>query len=255
MRRFCGSSEHPGLCSRHWSAGCSPWPAPHTRGCFGIRLPTPICWVLLPALGLARRSRFPTRRRAIASGYRSPLLLEPSQASRAPMCSAVQRGGVRNTGTLVLAGVTVAAFMTAAQTFVQQQQSETLREVYAWLLGGFSDATWQQIILVAPYIAISVGIILLHRRVLEVLKLGDEEAASLGLNVRRVPHTVRMLASTSYRAVVPLSLLVGAGFLVIADVIARTVLAPSELPIGVVTAFFGAPFFAVVLRTMGRVST
>jgi iron complex transport system permease protein len=70
-----------------------------------------------------------------------------------------------------------------------------------------------------------------------------------------VPHTVRMLASTSYRAVVPLSLLVGAGFLVLADVIARTVLSPSELPIGVVTAFFGAPFFAVVLRTTGRIST
>jgi iron complex transport system permease protein len=193
-------------------------------------------------------------------------------------------GGVRNTGALVLAGVTVAAFMTAAQTFVQQQRAETLREVYAWLLGGFSSATWQDIILVAPYIAVSVAIIFLHRRVLDVLKLGDEEAASLGLNVRRVrllivvaatagtaaavavsgligfvgiivPHTVRMLASTSYRAVVPLSLLVGAGFLVLADVIARTVLSPSELPIGVVTAFFGAPFFAVVLRTTGRVST
>jgi iron complex transport system permease protein len=64
-----------------------------------------------------------------------------------------------------------------------------------------------------------------------------------------VPHTVRLLVSTSYRAVVPLSLLAGAGFLVLTDVIARTVLSPQELPIGVITAFFGAPFFAVVLRT------
>lgn len=191
-------------------------------------------------------------------------------------------GGVRNTGTLILAGVTVAAFMTAVQTFVQQERSQTLREVYAWLLGGFGSADWQSVALVAPYIAVSSAVILLHRRVLDVLSLGDEEAASLGLDVRRVrllivvaatagtaaavavsgligfvgiivPHAIRLLVSTSYRAVVPLSLLVGAGFLVLADVIARTVMSPSELPIGVVTAFFGAPFFAVVLRTTRRI--
>ena len=114
-----------------------------------------------------------------------------------------------------------------------------------------------------------------------MLSLGDDEAASLGVDVRRVrlvivvaatagtaaavavsgligfvgiivPHAIRLLVSTSYRAVVPLSLLVGAGFLVLADVIARTIMAPSELPIGVVTAFFGAPFFAVVLRNARR---
>ena len=121
--------------------------------------------------------------------------------------------------------------------------------------------------------------LVLHRRVLDVLSLGDDEAASLGVERRAraaadrrrrdrsaprrrssvsgliafvgiiVPHTIRLLVSTSYRAVVPLSLVVGAGFLVLADVLARTVLSPAELPIGVVTAFFGAPFFAVVLRT------
>lgn len=193
-------------------------------------------------------------------------------------------GGVRSTGTLILAGVTVAAFMTAVQTFVQQQHSQTLREVYSWLLGGFGSADWHDVALVAPYIAVSATILLLHRRVLDVLSLGDEEAASLGLDVRRVrllivvaatagtaaavavsgligfvgiivPHTIRLLVSTSYRAVVPLSLLAGAGFLVLTDVIARTIMSPSELPIGVVTAFFGAPFFAVVLRTTKRIGS
>jgi iron complex transport system permease protein len=67
-----------------------------------------------------------------------------------------------------------------------------------------------------------------------------------------VPHTIRLLAGGSYRLLLPLSVIVGAGFLVFADVIARTVMSPAELPIGVVTAFFGAPFFAVVLRTSGR---
>jgi iron complex transport system permease protein len=168
--------------------------------------------------------------------------------------------------------------MTALQTFVQQQRTDTLREVYSWLLGGFATAGWSQVVLVLPYVVFSSIVIVLHRRVLDVLSLGDEEATSLGVNVPRtrlllvvaatagtaaavsvsgligfvgiiVPHTVRLLVSTSYRAVVPLSLVVGAGFLVLTDVLARTVLSPAELPIGVVTAFFGAPFFALVLRS------
>jgi|GEM_PF-3937 len=190
-------------------------------------------------------------------------------------------GGTRSTGALILAGVAVAAFMTAAQTFVQQQHAETLRQVYSWLLGGFGGADWHEVALVAPYIAVSSAVIVAHRRVLDVLSLGDEDAETLGLNVRRarlaivvaatagtaaavavsgligfvgiiVPHAIRLLVSSSYRAIVPLSLLAGAGFLVLADLIARAALAPAELPIGVITAFFGAPFFAVVLRTTRR---
>ena len=187
-------------------------------------------------------------------------------------------GTARTAGALVLAGVTVASFLTAVQTFVQQQRTSSLRDVYSWLLGGFSITGWHQVAVAAPYICVSSVVILLHRRVLDVLSLGDEEAASLGVNVARVrllivvaatmgtaaavsvsgliafvgiivPHAVRLLVSTSYRAVVPLSLIGGAGFLVLADVLARSVLSPAELPIGVVTAFFGGPFFAVVLRT------
>jgi len=192
-------------------------------------------------------------------------------------------GGSGSAGALILAGVAVAALMTAAQTFVQQQHVETLRQVYAWLLGGFGGADWHEVALVAPYVVISSAVILAHRRVLDVLSLGDEEAGALGLNVRRarlaivaaatagtaaavavsgligfvgiiVPHTIRLLVSSSYRAIVPLSLLLGAGFLVLADLIARAALSPAELPIGVITAFFGAPFFAAVLRTTRRVN-
>jgi iron complex transport system permease protein len=187
-------------------------------------------------------------------------------------------GGMRTAPTLILAGVTIAAFMTAAQTFVQQQRQQSLREVYSWLLGGLATASWHDCLLAGPYIVASAAVIFLHRRLLDVLSVGDDEAASLGLDVKRVrliiiaaatvgtaaavavsgligfvgiivPHTVRLIASTSYRAVVPLSLVAGAGFLVLTDVLARTILSPSELPIGVVTAFFGAPFFAIVLRT------
>ena len=189
--------------------------------------------------------------------------------------------GARSTSTLILAGLIVALFMTAIQTFVQQQRSDTLRDVYAWILGGFGAADWHAVVVIAPYIAVSSAVIFMHRRVLDVLSLGDDEAASLGLNPRRarlllvlvatagtaaavavsgligfvgiiVPHTVRLLVSPSYRAIIPLSLLIGAGFLVLADVLARSLMSPAELPIGVVTAFFGAPFFAVLLRTSKR---
>ena len=187
-------------------------------------------------------------------------------------------GAVRMASSFVLAGVTVTLFLTAIQTFVQQQHTNTLRDVYSWILGGFSTATWSQVVVAAPYVGLSSLAIVLHRRMLDVLSVGDEEAATLGVNVPRmrlvlvvaatagtaaavavsgliafvgiiVPHTIRLLVSTSYRAVVPLSFVVGAGFLVLADVLARTVVSPAELPIGVVTAFFGAPFFAVVLRS------
>jgi iron complex transport system permease protein len=179
---------------------------------------------------------------------------------------------------LVLAGVTVASFFTALQTFVQQQNVDTVQEVYSWLLGRLSTSGWREVGIMIPYAAASWLIILGHRRLLDVLAVGDEEAAALGINVARVrlfvvtaatiataaavavsgliafvgiivPHTIRLLVGGSYRVLLPLSVIVGAGFLVFADIIARTIMSPAELPIGVVTAFFGAPFFAVVLRT------
>jgi iron complex transport system permease protein len=190
-------------------------------------------------------------------------------------------GDGRSPAALVLAGVTVVAFLTAVQTFVQQQHSESLQEVYGWILGRLSTSGWHDVVLVAPYIVVSSAAILLHRRLLDVLSVGDEEAAALGVNVGRVrlvvvvaatvgtaaavavsgliafvgiivPHFVRLAIGTSYRLVLPLSMLFGGGFLVLADVLARTIISPAELPIGVVTAFFGAPFFAIVLRTSRR---
>lgn len=184
----------------------------------------------------------------------------------------------RSSAALVLAGVTVASFLTAVQTFVQQQNSDTLQTVYTWILGRLSTAGWHDVALLAPYAAVSAVVLVLHRRLVDVLGLGEEEAAGLGVNVTRVrlvliaaatlgtaaavavsgligflgiivPHAVRLVVGGSYRLVLPLSLVVGAGFLVLTDVLARTVVAPAELPIGVVTAFFGAPFFALLLRT------
>jgi iron complex transport system permease protein len=183
----------------------------------------------------------------------------------------------RSTVALILAGVAVASFLTAAQTYAQQRNAETVQEVYVFILGTLSTVGWREVALVSPYVAASAVALLLHRRLLDVMALGDEEADALGIKAARVrivvvlaatlgtaaavavsgliafvgiivPHTVRLLWGTSYRLILPLSIAFGAAFLVGADLIARTLLAPAEIPIGVVTAFFGAPFFLFVLR-------
>ncbi|WP_084265598.1 FecCD family ABC transporter permease [Actinomadura macra] len=183
--------------------------------------------------------------------------------------------------TLVLAGVAVSSFLAAVQTFLQQVKAEELQRIFSWILGGVGSADWHQLALVAPYALVSTVVLLTHGRLLDVLSVGDDEAASLGLSASRVrlavlfaaslatasavavsgligfvgivvPHAVRRLAGGSYRIVLPLSLLGGAAFLELADLVARTVISPGELPLGVVTAFVGGPFFVAVLRASRR---
>jgi cobalamin transport system permease protein len=187
--------------------------------------------------------------------------------------------GGRSATSLILAGVAVSAFATAVQTYVLQKNVETLREVYSWILGRLVTVGWQDVVGLLPYAVVALAVLLGGRRLLDVLSLGDDEATALGVRVGRVrlvvvvaatlataaavsvsgligfvgiivPHTIRLVFGWSYRVIVPLSLLFGAAFLMLADVAARTLISPAELPIGVVTAFFGAPFFLLVLRTM-----
>lgn len=187
-------------------------------------------------------------------------------------------GGQRSASTLVLAGVAVTALATAVQTFVLQRHTDVVRQVYSWILGRLSSATWGDVRLVFPYVVVSSAVLFLHRRLLDIMRVGDDEATALGASVNRVrivvviaatlgtsavvavsgligfvgiivPHAVRLLAGASYRVIVPLSLLVGASFLIIADIPGRVLQNPSETPIGVVTAFLGAPFFLLLLRT------
>lgn len=185
--------------------------------------------------------------------------------------------GGSGTATLLLAGVAVTAFLTAIQTFVQQLNTDTIKQVYTWTMGGLNVSSWRDLLLALPYVVLAAVVLLASARLLDVLALGDAEAASLGVRPGRVrllllaaaslataaavavsgligfvgivvPHIVRLLAGSSYRVIVPLALIGGAVFLILADHVARTVL-PGELPLGVVTAFAGAPFFAIVLRT------
>ena len=186
--------------------------------------------------------------------------------------------GPASTASILLAGIAVAALLTAAQTFLQQSHAQTLQAIYAWILGGLSGATWSQVGLIVPYVAVSAVALLAHRRLLDVLRVGETEAGSLGVNVPRlrlvvviaatlgaaaavsvsgligfvgiiVPHAVRLTAGPSYRIVLPVSMIGGAAFLVLADIAARTVQPGTEVPIGVITAAVGAPFFLFVLRS------
>jgi len=187
-------------------------------------------------------------------------------------------GASRSSTSLVLAGVAVVSLFTAIQTFVLQRNNDVIREVYSWILGRVSNATWGDVRLVLPYVVVTSAVLLLHRRHLDLFRVGDDEAASLGSDVARVrivvvtaatmgtaavvsvsgligfvgvivPHAVRLMAGASYRRVLPLSLIVGATFLILVDIPGRVLQDPAETPIGVVTAFFGAPFFILLLRS------
>jgi len=189
--------------------------------------------------------------------------------------------GGSQSATLLLAGVAVAAFLAAAQTLVQQQNTDDLRAVYGWLLGQLGRAQWSDIALVLPYLGAAVLVLLLCGRALDVLAVGDDEARSLGVHPGRlrlivilaaslatasavavsgligfvgliIPHVARRLVGGAHALVLPVSLLAGGAFLVLADLVARVVIAPAELPLGVVTAFIGAPFFAGLLWAGAR---
>jgi len=186
-------------------------------------------------------------------------------------------GRGQSSATLVLAGVAVVTFTTAIQTFLLQRNVDRVQEVYSWILGRLSTATWADVRLVTPYVAVSVLVLVLHRRHLDVMRVGDDEAETLGMNVRRtrliivvaatlgtaavvsvsgligfvgliIPHMIRLATGVGYRRLIPLSLLVGGAFLILADVPGRVLTSPAETPIGVVTAFLGAPFFILLLR-------
>jgi iron complex transport system permease protein len=191
---------------------------------------------------------------------------------------------LRSNASLILAGVAVAALCSALQTFLLQRDDEAVRDVYAWLLGRLNTAAWDDVRLLLPYAVVSLATMLVAARRLDVLALGDEEAEALGARPRRlrivvvvaaslgtaaavavsglvgfvgiiVPHAVRLRCGPSNGRILPLTALYGGAFLCLADLVARTALAPAEIPLGVITAAVGAPFFLVVLRSSRNVGS
>src|SRR5512143_1278155 len=183
--------------------------------------------------------------------------------------------------TLILAGVALGSFTTAVTTFLMLGSQAELRRAISWMLGGFAFGGWLPVIAIVPYIVVGLSMLSLMGRALNVLQFGDDQAQQLGLRVDRVklivviaaslttaaavafagiigfvglavPHVVRLLWGGDYRRLLPLSVIAGAAFLLLADILARTVIAPQEVPLGVITALFGAPFFLWLLRRTKR---
>ncbi len=186
-------------------------------------------------------------------------------------------GGHTPTTTLVLAGVAVSSIAVSAVSYLMLVNQRSAMSILVWLLGGFNASGWRQLWFLLPYAIAATPVLLLHGRLLNVLQLDESDARQLGVPVERtralvllaaslaaaaavsvagiigfvglvVPHVVRLLWGPDYRRLLPLAAILGAGFLVLADVGARTVMRPSELPVGVITAFVGAPFFLFLLR-------
>ena len=181
------------------------------------------------------------------------------------------------TTNLILAGVAVSSFAVSMTSFLMLRSSGEVRRAIGWMLGGVSLVGWDVTLALIPYLGIGMTTLVLTGYSLNLLQFGDDQATQLGLNVRRakfiiivaaslvtaaavsfagiigfvgliVPHIVRIWWGVDYRRLIPLSILGGASVLLFADVLARIVMAPQELPVGIVTALAGAPFFLWVLR-------
>jgi iron complex transport system permease protein len=178
---------------------------------------------------------------------------------------------------LILAGVAAGAFAQSLAAFLFYRTVEQTQRAISWLMGGLLLGGWDPVRITLPYILIGILILLTMGRVLNLLQFGEEQAEQTGLDVTRarwvlilvaslttaagvafggvigfvglaVPHLARLLWGSDYRRLLPLSTLLGASVLLLADLLARTILAPQQLPVGIVTALFGAPFFFYLLR-------
>lgn len=186
-------------------------------------------------------------------------------------------GKTAPTTNLILAGVAISSFATSLTSFLMLHSEGELRRAMGWLMGGSIQLGWTSTLAILPYIVIALGVLAMNGYVLNLLQFGDDQAQQLGLNVARtktilliaaslataaavsfagiigfigliVPHTMRLWFGGDYRRLIPLSIIGGATALLISDVIARIVLAPQEIPVGIVTALAGAPFFLWILR-------
>jgi iron complex transport system permease protein len=184
--------------------------------------------------------------------------------------------------TLILAGVAVSSIAVSGISYLMLLDQRNTVAILTWLLGGFNDSSWREVGIFLPYATLAAIVIHLHGRLLNVLQLDEGEAQQAGLNVERTkglvllaaslataaavsvagivgfvglisPHVVRLLIGPDYRKLLPVATLAGATFLVLADLGARTVIRPSELPVGVITSLVGAPFFLFLLRRQRRV--
>jgi len=187
--------------------------------------------------------------------------------------------------TLLLAGVIIGSFLSALiMFFISVSQKEELHTIIFWLMGDFSFSNARAIFIIFPYIFLGIFLLYFRSRQLNLILSGEENAVQLGVDVERlklisylsaslltaasvsvcgligfvgliIPHSVRLVFGPDHRLLIPASAFIGASFLIASDTVARTLLAPTELPVGVITAVFGGPFFIYLLRTRKVIKT
>lgn len=178
--------------------------------------------------------------------------------------------------TIILTGIIFSSFLGALISLMIALTGDELRQIIGWLLGSVSMRGWDYIKMMLPFFLIGSMILMLNARELNAMSFGEERAQHLGVNVARrkmliliagsiltgaavavsgtigfvglvIPHLTRLLWGSDHKHLLPLSILTGSGFLILADLVARMIISPTELPIGVITALIGAPVFALIL--------
>jgi iron complex transport system permease protein len=177
---------------------------------------------------------------------------------------------------LLLSGVVVSSFFSAVISTMMLAAGSNLRTVLFWLMGGLALRGWNEVLLLLPFFAVGFGLLWWYSSELDMFVLGEEQARHLGMNVGRVqitlllaasgltaaavsvsgmigfigliiPHAVRFFTGVNHRWLLPASAAAGAAFLILTDTVARTVMSPGEIPVGIITALLGGPFFAGLL--------
>lgn len=178
--------------------------------------------------------------------------------------------------TIILVGIIFSAFLGSLISLMIALTGEELRQIIGWLLGSFSMRGWGYVQLIIPFFIVGTLFLIFNGKELNALAFGEETARHLGVNIRTrkivilvgaslltgaavavsgtigfvglvIPHLTRLLSGPDHRHLLPLSMMIGAGFLILTDLVARTVIAPTELPIGVITALIGGPVFGILL--------
>lgn len=185
-------------------------------------------------------------------------------------------GGRTYSFTLLLAGVAISSFISALVSFLMYFSNEKLQQIYSWILGSFSSQGWEQVLLNIPYGALGLALGYLNLRDLNILQMGESTAFFTGVDTERlkkvclgtasvltaaavavsgvigfvglvIPHIIRIIIGPNHKLLYPLSATVGGLYLMLADTLSRVILSPTEVPVGIITALLGGPFFLFLL--------
>jgi iron complex transport system permease protein len=184
--------------------------------------------------------------------------------------------------TLLLVGIAVNSFLLAIEAIIRLLSGEAIHAIMAWILGSLTTSNWNYLIMVLPFIIIGITVTYVFARDLNIILLGEEQAHHLGVNTERlkrimlasvslmtaaavsisgiigfigliIPHMARILVGPDHRILIPASALAGAIVLILCDTVARTIISPAELPVGIITSLLGCPFFVYLLRRKSSV--